>query len=550
MKLSWMVFTIIAANPLWAQNTVVVSGKITDAITGLPVEDAAIALTYGGQSVTRRMRYTDAAGNYSFEEVSPGVASVEIQATGFLAFQKTNPDEASLQIAVDHAVHNFRLTRAASITGKVEGEGGDRLPGSTVATLFQEDFSDGVRHFSGGAELGPANLFGIPLGPDGSFRFTGLAPGRYIVGVGPRPFQTIEFQVDRNTGQALPAKPPAEGYVQTFYPGTTDFAAALPVSLGAGETVAADFKMAKRPLFRASGEVSAPGVERWAGKVQVTPTGYGVSRHVYSGPASVPGPFTVEGLPPGQYVATTIAGTPQPVQAGAAGVRILVSTMQTNLSFSITDHDVDGLRIVPVPRGQVEVNGFFRMARPEIPLPGGLSVQYAFPQPGGVSTPIPAAATGEFWLSGMSGDYSVQPVLPAGYAATEVRYGSANYLNSLIPLTGGSPDSSLTIVLTDQTGSVAGTIVDRDSKPVPAEIALVPDPLPETFDFRAIRVVRNDQTGAFALSGLAPGRYRAAALTGDDRKRDHDMAILGEKIRAAEPFEVVAGQSVNISLRP
>ena len=52
------------------------------------------------------------------------------------------------------------------------------------------------------------------------------------------------------------------------------------------------------------------------------------------------------------------------------------------------------------------------------------------------------------------------------------------------------------------------------------------------------------------IGGLAPGRYKAVALTGDDRKRDHDLAILGDKLSVADSFEVVAGQSVTITLHP
>ncbi len=546
MKGTQIVLAIVAASSAWAQNTVVVSGKITDAVTGLPVEDAAIALTQNGRAASRSMHYSDAGGNYSFEDVAPGTGSVEIQAKGFLAFQKTNPDDVSIQIAPDHAEHNFKLTRAASITGRIEGEGGG-VPGGIVATLFLEDFTDGVRHFTGGTALGPVNFFGASIGPDGSFEFTGLAPGRYIVsaGAGARAGQTtrLQFMMDRSTGKAVLVKPPAEDYVQTYYPGTTEFAAAIPISLAAGETTAADFKVAKRPLFRASGEIDAPGVEHWEGTVQVTPEGEGLTRSVYSGTASIPGPFTVEGLPPGQYTVQSILGPAVPTANGVS-----FSGIRVNLSFAITDHEVAGLMVVPETGGQLGANGFFRMAKDGSALPAGLSVQFAFPAPGGESTPIPAAPTGEFWLNGASGDYSVQPVVPAGYAATEVRYGGANYLNSLIPMNGGSTDSSLTIVLTDQTGSVTGSILDRDSKPVSAEIALLPDPLPANFDFRAIRVVKNDAKGAFTLSGLAPGRYKAVALTGDDRKRDRDMAILGDKVRAADAFEIVAGQSLTINV--
>jgi hypothetical protein len=111
-------------------------------------------------------------------------------------------------------------------------------------------------------------------------------------------------------------------------------------------------------------------------------------------------------------------------------------------------------------------------------------------------------------------------------------------------------DLSLTIVLSDQPGAVAGSILDGAQKPVPAKVILVPDPLPANFDLWAIRVVSADKDGSFALRGLAPGRYKAVALTGDDRKRDHDFAILRDKLSAAEAFEVVAGQNLSVNVRP
>jgi hypothetical protein len=320
------------------------------------------------------------------------------------------------------------------------------------------------------------------------------------------------------------------------------------ISLNAGETRNADFRVAKRPLFRASGEVNAPDAEQWEGTVQVATAGDSVTRRMYSGPAAIPGPFVVEGLPAGQYIATAIRGASQVISTGGTVNSFSIRVMQVNLAFAITDHDAEGLRIVPAAQGPLAVNGTFRVANGGA-LPAGLSVQFAYPEPGGESTPIPAAPTGEFWLNGPPGDYSVQPVIPSGYAATEVRYGGANYLNSLIPMKGDSLDSSLTIVLSNQPGSVTGSVLDGEQKPLAAKIALVPDPLPTLFDFRAIRVAKTDKQGAFSITGLAPGRYRAVTLTGDDRKRDHDLEILGDKLRTADAFEIGAGQSVSLNLR-
>ena len=40
---------------------------------------------------------------------------------------------------------------------------------------------------------------------------------------------------------------------------------------------------------------------------------------------------------------------------------------------------------------------------------------------------------------------------------------------------GDSIDSSLTIVLSDQPGTVGGAILDGEQKPIPAKVVLVPD---------------------------------------------------------------------------
>ncbi len=246
---------------------------------------------------------------------------------------------------------------------------------------------------------------------------------------------------------------------------------------------------------------------------------------------AIPGPFTVSGLSAGQYTGTAFG-------------------MSGSLSFAITDHDVSGLKwVVHVVQRPLTVDGSFRMATSGTALPAGLSVQFARPLPG-ESMPMPASASGHFVLATPPGDYSVLPVIPAGYAVTELRYGGANYLNSLIPMKGDSIDSSLTIVLSDQPGTVGGSILDGEQKPIPAKVVLVPDPLPAGFDLWAIRVASTDKDGTFALRGLAPGRYKAAALTGDDRKRDHDFAILADKLNAADAFEVAAGQSLSVNVRP
>src|ERR1700679_238579 len=132
---------------MWAQNTVAVSGRITSLTTGLPVENAIVWLVRGASDKVGNTGYTDASGNYSFSEVAPGTAHIEIRAEGFASFHKTNPDDTTIQIAANSATHNFKLTPAASIAGKIIDKE-PALPGERMmATLLREDFSGGVGHF-------------------------------------------------------------------------------------------------------------------------------------------------------------------------------------------------------------------------------------------------------------------------------------------------------------------------------------------------------------------------------------------------------------------
>ena len=536
MDLALAPLLILAVGSLWAQDTVRLTGKITDLATGLPVENAIVKLN--GETA-----YSDTAGYYSFDDVVVGAGRIDIVAQGFVALRATNPDDVSIQISLEHPEHNFKLIRSAAISGRVIDKEPDKPGEGLIANLLREDFTEGVRHFvSGGVSEAAAMREMTIVGNDGSFTFVGLEPGRYIVSVSPR---AIADLIVRANGISRPASP-KETYALTFFPGTTKFSDAIPLTVASGETGVANFRVTKQPLFRVSGEVDVPG-DGGEGRILLESTGDGFGRNPlirrqYTGKASLPGQFIVEGLPPGQYVVLAVAAVPNVPS---------VLPFEVNFPLMVTDHDEDGLRLVAhPPAAELGVNGSFRMDNDGAKLPAGLAVQFSYPEPGGQSDAVPAAPNGAFWLTGLPGEYSVRPLVPAGYAVKEIRYGGGKYLNSLIPVRGETPDSSLTIMLSDQPGSVTGSVVDSQGKPAAARIVLAPDPLPAGFDFRAFRVAKNDDKGTFVFSGLAPGRYKAVALTGDDRKRDHDLAILGDQFRAADAFEVTAGQSVNVGLHP
>jgi hypothetical protein len=518
---------------MWGQSPVVVSGQVTDAATGLPIDDATV-------SIAEQLRYTDAGGAYTLDSVATASAAVRVEAKGYLALEETK-----IAIAADQAIHNFKLLPTATISGQISAQDSEWRRAGFVANLLQEDFTDGVRRFVLRTDRGQTERHSVSvINKDGYFEFSGLAPGRYIINAAPRPGVTLFFERDKD-GKPVIAKPAEEGYVQTFFPGTPDFAAAIPITVASGENRTADFTLVMRPLFSVSGEVEGEAVKDETIQVESDANG-----REYAGAVS-DGKFSIEGLPPGQYrIRTmTIPGKSEPV---GNGFRVSMSFIPLNTPFSITDHDVSGIHVIPPPPAGLPTptSGKFLLAGSSGALPGNLSVLFSYPNPGGDSTRIAAAPDGTFWLSDLPAEYSIRPVPPPGLAVTEVRYAGGNFPFSLIPLGSATADASITIVLSEQPASVSGVLTDDAGKPVAAKIALLPDPIPEHFDFRAICVTATNDRGGFLIGSLAPGRYKAVALTGDDRKQDHDMALIGPRLGPADAFELTAGQNLTISLRP
>ncbi|HEY3840588.1 MAG TPA: carboxypeptidase regulatory-like domain-containing protein, partial [Bryobacteraceae bacterium] len=168
MKLS---VAIVVATSLCAQSTVILTGRVTDSVTGLPIEQAAITLDQG--SYHGSMKLTDQSGGFTFDDVPPGTVSVRIRKEDYLLFENTNPQDTSIEVTADSHERNFTLIPAGSIRGKITGEG--KPEERIVVELLKEDFGAGFSQYIRWAPLG------VPTGADGEFAFIGLEPGRYLV---------------------------------------------------------------------------------------------------------------------------------------------------------------------------------------------------------------------------------------------------------------------------------------------------------------------------------------------------------------------------------
>ncbi|HEV7837166.1 MAG TPA: TonB-dependent receptor, partial [Gemmatimonadaceae bacterium] len=124
---------VLGATPLLAQ-TGVVTGRITDAKTGVPVTSAQVTITG-----TRLGAVVDADGNFRIVNVPPGNREIRVRSIGF------QPSATTVAVAADAtATANLTLTEAATaldavvVTGAV-GDTRRRAIGNAVSTLTVGD---------------------------------------------------------------------------------------------------------------------------------------------------------------------------------------------------------------------------------------------------------------------------------------------------------------------------------------------------------------------------------------------------------------------------
>jgi hypothetical protein len=151
-----------------------VSGRVVDAETGRPVPNLLIG--YGGydqqQKIISAYSYgqfrTNARGEFRLEAVLPGrfaafTWSEDENYSEPVTFEVTDADVSGLEI---------KLKRGATITGVVQLEG--VTDKNVMAKLLKIALGASVQ----ASKLGPPDNRQATITPDGSFRLTGLPPGR------------------------------------------------------------------------------------------------------------------------------------------------------------------------------------------------------------------------------------------------------------------------------------------------------------------------------------------------------------------------------------
>jgi hypothetical protein len=323
--------------------------------------------------------------------------------------------------------------------------------------------------------------------------------------------------------------------------------------VGEGETRNIDISLQSQERHTLSGTVQAPReFEGQEISFEFTPSDSNVQRRAVE---MRPGPFRVENVAPGTYRLAFTAGRYM------GEIRVREDEASADYEVEITDHDIDDFKAVLTPGAGL--NGEVRMLEEDAKLPEKIGFALVpatgwFARLKGGGTMVSGVRAG-VWGGPVSGGrfrkefvrpgeyWPLMMDLPDGYAVSEIDFGGSKTPYGTVNLT--ARDTPITVVLTSRAGSLAGVVRDEDQNPLRgAVVVLLPDPVPEKIGPGAIWAEVAGEGGAFVFRNLAPGKFRAVVLTGEDRAFQGDQGYLRERALKRDAIEVMAGQTVSVSL--
>ena len=529
--------------PTKPEDLCAVGGQMANATTGEPQGKVTLTLRRtdsqpGPPSSTGPARSfittSDASGKFSILNVEPGKYRLSATRTGFVASDYGSRDYMQAGTAIDLEPRKqltdlmFRLTPNGVITGHVVDE--DREP---VASLQVQAMR--YRYTQGKKQLvsyGSANTNDI-----GEYRIFGLPPGRYFISVSAR---RGYGPPDRRSS----VQGPQEEYVATYYPGTTDAAAAAPLDIGPGALfTGADVGLGKRRTVHVKGRVgdTSGGSDRRRPMVFLIPRPLsGLSFNRPSG-IDATGNFDIGSVTPGSY--TLVASMPgrgsslvtrMPVEVGNSNVENLSITVNPAVSLS------GGVRLADKAVGNVSTVQVTLRARDPI----GMTL--------GVATPTAKVKEdGSFALPNVNPDnYNVTlSGLPDGFYVKSVSSGGQDVLSPGLDLSSGAA-GPIDIVLAPNAGQAAGLVQNDQQQPAPGvTVVLIPQERERKEQTQYYKTATTDAAGSFTFKNLDPGQYKVYAWREVESGAYMDPDFVGPVENRGETLTIREGSQENLQLK-
>ncbi|HKO99421.1 MAG TPA: carboxypeptidase regulatory-like domain-containing protein [Pyrinomonadaceae bacterium] len=483
--------TVVADLPASISGRVTVGGKSAAGIRVVATISEPLNKRIAGKATT------DQEGNYRITGLQPGRYTVTPVARAYVRLARGGgPDHSSrpLNVSAGDEISkiDFNLGRGGVITGRITDPEGSPIIAESVQlhpidTQYQ-------------APNQPVFFNRANATDDrGIYRVYGLPPGTYKVSVGqPKP------ESSSNIYQS------GSKYVQTFYPGVLEEAKATIIEIKEGSEVKdVDIRASKGARgFSVTGRVvdasNKPAPNIFVGYSAVEDAKPGTGSMNFSPSATdANGKFTIDGLPPGQYVAFSL------------GMGMENSSYSEPVKFEITEGDVSGIEI-KLSRGAT-VSGVAIIENNQDPAVAAVLqtvTVYAFGEQkptGGVPTFARSTikSDGSFKFTGLApGKVRISmmgfPTPPKGLSLTRVEH--AGVAQRVIEVASGADVSDVRLVFAYGGGSLRGTVkVSGGTADGATFIVLLNQGLTEEGGNK--RTIEVDSRGHFFADDIPAGTY-------------------------------------------
>lgn len=517
-----------------------ITGRVIAADTGKPIRHALVWMVsqQGRQSATR----TDAQGRYEFSALAAGTYRLDARADRYLRMYLGGQAYSGLSAVVPRGVTlrdgeqfdkaDFSLPRGGAIEVRLLDEFGDPAPGLQVQ-LSQVQYAGGRRR------LMPQGGPGTATRTDdrGFVRVHGLAPGTYYVSA-----LSGAFAEQAETG----------GFAPTYYPGTSDLAAATPVRLEIGQELPLSFQLTPARMARLAGRVvDAAGAPTHASVMLSSADSAGLSEFfVTRGESEPDGSFVFRNVPPGKF---TLQAYGAQVVAGAGN---LGASQFGWLPLIVDGTDQPDLtvRVAAGPSLKGRVASDDSTGAPLNPRDvsiTALPVQFDSAPVGGGPPPFAMQDDGTFEVKNLSGHRLIRVSVrnPAWMLKRITRMGR-EVTDEVLDFTKGDVDG-VEVFLTDRVTAVSGRVTDDKGNPVSdyAVLIFAADRSKWTDRSRFIALGRPTQDGSFRVAGLPSDDYLAIALSAVQGSQWQDPDYLKSLEEAATRLLLGDGESKTLTLR-
>ena len=511
--------------PAEVTGTAGISGRVLTRSPRAPLSEAVVFARAENGAQAGEWAVTDADGQYALSGLLAGRYTLTARKGGYvtLQFGQTRAFEQGtpLQLEAGETLRgiDLQLPRGGVMTGRVLDQHGQPAVGAAVSAQRYQ------------FALGRWDLVSAGSGDRtddrGVYRLYGLPPGDYYV----------EARAARLYGRSTTRGP-------TYYPAAPDLGSAQRVSLSLGaEVVGLDVVLTQVDTARVSGLVVDA-----AGRPQVRARSVSLLGRNPPGPAGgggtirADGSFTIEAVPPGEYVLYASSPASEgPVEFAVANLTTMGDDLEHIVLRTTTGATATGTLVfdtsVPGPFAPSDLQ-LFTMPLGFVDVPVGRGIGWVNPD-------------WSFEIRGMGDAQLIRLLgLPDGWVLDSVLLNGRNITDQPVHLPAGRATDGFRIVVTNRTTRLLGTVVDLEGRPVTdcTVVIFAADATRWQFPSRFVHAVRPDQHGNIDVPDLPTERYLAFAATGIPEGAWTDTRFLEQIRPTTTGFTLGAGETHSISI--